>query len=89
MKALKLIAWALLTGALLFVFTIIPGLWRYIFSLGAFFIGVRVFGMYESWKARMSYILASLVFFFLILLIYVIAAFVNEWPLPLPPELVP
>ena len=86
MKGLKLTGWGLLTGALLFIFTIIPGLWRFIFSLGAFYIGVRVFGFYETWQARVGYILATIVFFFVVLVIYVVIAFVNEWPLPLPGE---
>ncbi|WP_036709868.1 hypothetical protein [Paenibacillus pinihumi] len=63
------ILYGLACGILLIVFAMFPGLgiFKFVFSLGAFLLGLRFFRIYEKWSTRISFILISLVFFIIIL----------------------
>jgi len=50
-------------GALLVAFTMFPAFWRVIFSLGALFLGIRFFGLYDRLAMRVWLVILSIVFF--------------------------
>jgi len=60
-----LFAYSVLIGALLAVFSSLQSFWKFLFSLGALFVGFRFFGRYERFAMRVWLVVLSLFFFFL------------------------
>jgi hypothetical protein len=83
---LAVVLYSLACGLCLAAFTMIPDFIKYLFSLGAFLLGLRFFGTYETWPMRLSLIGLSIVFFFLYIFVYTIFAAANGWYLPQLPE---
>jgi|GEM_PF-2622821 len=53
------------TGILLSLFTQLQGIVRFVFSLGALYLGILAFRHYETWGVRIGYIALSLFVFVL------------------------
>lgn len=71
-KTLMLLLCSFLAGHLLLIFSWHEfSIFRYIYSLGALFIGIYYFKTYESKGLRISFILVSLVFWLLLTVVYV------------------
>jgi hypothetical protein len=83
---LAVVLYSLACAFCLAAFAMIPNILKYVFSLGAFFLGLRFFGTYETWGVRLALIGLSIVFFFVFIFIYTIFAAVNGWYLPQMPE---
>jgi lipopolysaccharide export LptBFGC system permease protein LptF len=81
-KYAAVILYGISSGTLLTLFSIIPGLNKYIFSLAALYLGFRFFRNYESLKARISFVVLSLLFFFLSIIVYVAVAVAKGWNIP-------
>lgn len=70
---LQFLLWSFLTGHLLLIFSWSDfSLFRYVYSLGALFIGIYFFRQFESKGLRIGYILMSL-FFYLVLTVFYVA----------------
>lgn len=72
-----LFAYSALIGLLLVAFTVIPAFWRFVFSLGAVFIGFKFFGTYERTALRVWLCILSLIFFFLFTIIGVTVLYIT------------
>lgn len=73
MKTLKLLLFSFIAGHLLLIFSWMgTSIFRYIYSLGALFIGFYFFKTYESKWMRISFVLVSLLFYFILTVFYVI-----------------
>lgn len=66
-------------GLCLTAFSMVPGLIQYAFSLVAFLLGMRFFGIHDTWGMRIGLVVLSVVFFLLFLIIYTVLAQVNGW----------
>jgi hypothetical protein len=66
-------------GLCLTAFTLVPGLIQYAFSLVAFLLGMRFFGVHDTWGMRIGLVACSILFFLLFLVIYTVLAQVNGW----------
>lgn len=83
---LELFLYSLACGACLAAFTLIPDLFRYIFSLVTFFLGLRFFGKHETWGMRIGLMVLAVLFFFIFITAYTILAIINGWYLPALPQ---
>ncbi|MFK7695298.1 hypothetical protein [Paenibacillus sp. HJGM_3] len=73
MNNLKLILFSFLAGHLLLIFSWSgTSIFRYIYSLGALFLGIYFFRTYESKWRRISFILVALLFYFILTVVYVV-----------------
>lgn len=71
-KTLLLLLCSFLAGHLLLIFSWHEfSIFRYIYSLGALFIGIYYFKTFESKGLRISFVLLSLVFWVLLTVVYV------------------
>ncbi|TNJ67221.1 hypothetical protein FE784_06665 [Paenibacillus hemerocallicola] len=71
-KTLMLLLCSFLAGHLLLIFSWHEfSIFRYIYSLGALFIGIYYFKSFESKGLRISFVLMSLVFWVLLTVVYV------------------
>ncbi|MDF2715025.1 MAG: hypothetical protein K0R28_1950 [Paenibacillus sp.] len=71
-KTLLLLLCSFLAGHLLLIFSWHEfSIFRYIYSLGALFIGIYYFKSFESKGLRISFVLLSLVFWVLLTVVYV------------------
>ncbi|CAG5085690.1 Putative uncharacterized protein [Thermobacillus xylanilyticus] len=66
-----LFAYSTLIGAMLVAFTMIPTFWRFLFSLGALFAGIRFFARYERIAMRVWLFILSFVYFILFTIVLV------------------
>lgn len=85
-RTLAVILYGLLCGALLAAFTLITGLIKFIFSLGAFMFGLKFFGEHETWGVRFAFIGTTVLMFLIFILVYTVLAYTYDWPLPSLPE---
>lgn len=81
-RNLAVFLYSLACGTLLVAFSLIPGIIKYAFSLGAFFLGLKFFGTYETWGPRLALIGGSLVVFLILLVIYAFFAALYGWHVP-------
>ncbi|CAM4252345.1 hypothetical protein [Paenibacillus tarimensis] len=72
-----MLGYSTVIGLLLAVFSFIPGLIRFVFSLGALLLGIRFFGKYDSIGLRIGMIVLSVVFIVLFIMIGVIIMYAN------------
>ncbi len=72
-RTLLLLLYSFLTGHLLLIFSWHDySIFRYIYSLGALFIGIYVFRTYETKGPRIAYVLVSIMFYLALTVVYVI-----------------
>ncbi|MBJ6363312.1 hypothetical protein ACFOQM_19005 [Paenibacillus sp. GCM10012307] len=72
-------------GTLLTLFSMFPGLgiFKFLFSLGAFLLGLRFFRTFERWAVRIAFVLTSLVFYLIVIVILTVYLYAVK------PELLP
>lgn len=80
-RAIQLFGFSLAVGLLMSVFILVPGIFRYAFSLGALFVGIQFFKRFEGKGARIGFILLAIVFSLFIPSIYAAMAYQLGWPL--------
>ena len=78
MRALKVILFAVLCGGLIFVFSITEGVFRYVFSLGALYLGYQFFVRNDSKAMRIWFFIAGVCFYFILTFFYAIFLFLQE-----------
>ncbi len=72
-KTLWLLLWSFLAGHLLLIFSWSDfSIFRYIYSLGALFIGIYFFKTYESKWMRINFVVVAILFYFILTVVYVI-----------------
>jgi lipopolysaccharide export LptBFGC system permease protein LptF len=81
-KYAAVILYGLLCGAMLTAFSLITDLSKFIFSLVAFFAGIKFFRTYESIKLRVAFVVLSIVFYFLMMIIFTAVAIAKGWIIP-------
>jgi hypothetical protein len=85
--ALAVILYGLACGILLSIFSVFTGLGivRYAFSLGVLLLGIRFFKNYETISSRIIFVVLSIVFYFLTVLIIIVYTYAAGIEL-LPPQ---
>lgn len=83
---LSLLVNSVVCAICLAAFSMIPGFIKYIFSLTAFFLGLRFFGAHDSWKMKLALIGITIVLFFVFVILYTILAIAYGWYIPTVPE---
>lgn len=78
-NTLRVLMYAAACGALLTAFSQISDFIKYVFSLGAFLLGLRFFRLYDGKWMRISFIAVAVVLFFVFSLVYVGLAVINGW----------
>ncbi|XEC96983.1 hypothetical protein AB6A23_10845 [Paenibacillus tarimensis] len=78
--AMGVLFYSLACGLLLSIFSFVPGLFRYAFSLGALLLGIRFFRNYEKLSLRVIFIVLSIVFYFITAVIVSIVLFMQGMP---------
>ncbi|WP_438433549.1 hypothetical protein [Gorillibacterium sp. sgz500922] len=78
-KALEFIGFTLAISLLMSLFVLVPGFIRYLFSVGALFVGFQFFKRHEGWGARIGLIAAAVILTLLFTTVYVALAYVNGW----------
>lgn len=81
-NGLLLVLYSMAVGACLMLFSMIDGLIKYGFSLGAFLLGIRFFRTFERIGQRIGFVALSLVFYFVFIFIAV-AVMVATGRMPL------
>ncbi|UUZ85825.1 hypothetical protein LJK88_21555 [Paenibacillus sp. P26] len=65
MRTLAVIGFSLVCAALLSLFAQIQDVFKYIFSLGALFVGIHFFRRYEARGMRIAFIVTTVCFYFI------------------------
>lgn len=78
--ALWVLFYATLAGASLTLFSTIPSLIKYIFSLLTIYIGIRFFRRFETIGLRITFIALSIVLYFLFVIIVTMIQYLSEHP---------
>lgn len=78
-KALEFLGFSLIISLLMALFILVPGFVRYLFSLGALYIGLQYFKRHEGWGLRIGILVTSIVLTLLITVVYVALAYVYGW----------
>lgn len=81
-RTAAVILYSLGCGILLVLFTMVESLFRFTFSLLAFLAALRFFSTYETWGSRIAFIIVTIVFYLLFIIIYTMIAYVRGWPIP-------
>ncbi|MCZ8520194.1 MULTISPECIES: hypothetical protein [Paenibacillus] len=72
MRALKIIGYSLICAALLFLFSMIGDLVKYLFSLGALYIGIQFFKKFEERGPRIAFVVTTILFYFIYTVFYAV-----------------
>ncbi|MCP3771765.1 hypothetical protein NLX71_00315 [Paenibacillus sp. MZ04-78.2] len=78
MRALQIFAFSLLCAALLFVFSIIDGVVKFAFSLGAIYVGIQFFKRYETRGPRIAFVLITILFYFIYSVFYAVYLAIQQ-----------
>ncbi|SDD98248.1 hypothetical protein SAMN02799630_04297 [Paenibacillus sp. UNCCL117] len=81
MRVWKVILFGMLCGGLIFVFSIWNDMLKYVFSLGALYIGYQFFTRNDSRGMRIGFVCTSIVFYFIYTFFYAVYQF-TQLPLP-------
>ncbi|OPA78589.1 hypothetical protein BVG16_12045 [Paenibacillus selenitireducens] len=82
MKALWLILSSLLCGVLIGMYSLIPSPANLIFSLGALILSIYFFRKFERLSSRIWYVVLSIVFYLLFIVILTMIQFIKANPIP-------
>jgi len=77
-SSLWLIGFAIVTGTLLALYTVISGFVKFVFSLLALYLGIRFFRKFDSIAMRIIYIVCAILFFFIATFIFVAINFYRN-----------
>ncbi|WP_426447223.1 hypothetical protein ACP26L_24575 [Paenibacillus sp. S-38] len=72
MRVLKIIGFSLVCAALLFLFAMIQDVVKYLFSLGALYIGIQFFKRNEERGPRIAFVLTTILFYFIYTVFYAV-----------------
>jgi hypothetical protein len=72
MRTLAVIGFSVLCAALLCLFSQIQDLLKYIFSLGALYVGIQFFKRYESRGMRIAFVVTTVLFYFIFAVFYAV-----------------
>ncbi|WP_054800044.1 hypothetical protein [Paenibacillus sp. tmac-D7] len=78
MRAAKVVVFGLSGGGLIFLFSIMQDLSKYVFSLGALYVGYQFFTRNDSRAMRIGFVAAAVGFYFLFICFYAVFLFMNE-----------
>lgn len=84
-RALAVMLYGFACAVLLAAFSMTPGMLKFVFSIGAFFLGLRFFNAHDTWGVRLAFIGTAVVLYFVCVVVYTILAYANGWPLPSAP----
>jgi uncharacterized membrane protein YjjP (DUF1212 family) len=84
LRFLTVLGYSLLCAILLSLFSQIQDLLKYLFSLGALYIGVQFFKRHEERGMRIFFVIATIVLYFIIAVIYAMYLAVTTGQLPAP-----
>lgn len=76
------ILYAFMAGVSLSLFAQIGDFIKYVFSLLAIYIGIRFFRRFETIGLRVTFIVLSIVFYFLAAICFAMYTYIKENPLP-------
>jgi hypothetical protein len=76
---MRVVLYSLAGGILLTLYSQIPDMLRYVFSLLALLLGIRFFRRFESKGPRIAFVLMLIFYYLIFNLMYVIAAQVYGW----------
>ncbi|MDQ0059584.1 hypothetical protein [Paenibacillus harenae] len=77
---LWLILYSLAAGVLLAAFSFTPGIWKYMFSLLALYLGIRFFRKYDSIGLRIAFFAVAILFYLLAAVIISIVTYMRDNP---------
>lgn len=77
-KILWLLLYAVLTGIAVALFSMIDGMIKYFFSLAGLYLIIKYFKRGDTIAYRISYILLSLVVYFLFIVVFVTYTYMKE-----------
>ncbi|QAY65532.1 hypothetical protein [Paenibacillus protaetiae] len=80
-----ILLYSVAAGVLLAIFSMIPNMIRFVFSLLALYLVIRFFRKVESWKSRTVFIVLALFFYFLAAIVVAMVRFVNSGEIPAAP----
>jgi hypothetical protein len=78
--ALRIVGYSIVCAILLALFSQISDILKYVFSLCALVLGIRFFRNYDTLGHRVAFIALTIVFYFIVNIVYVILALQNGWP---------
>jgi hypothetical protein len=78
--AMWVLWYAVLAGASLALFSLIPSLIKYIFSLLTIYIGIRFFRRFETLGLRITFIVLSIVLYFVFVVITTLIQYIIDNP---------
>lgn len=78
--ALWVLFYAALAGASLALFSLIPSMIKYIFSLLAIYIGIRFFRRFETIGLRITFIVLAIILYFLFVIIATMIQYIKDHP---------
>ncbi|WP_281887776.1 hypothetical protein [Paenibacillus sp. YYML68] len=82
MSKLKMLGYALLCGGLLFLFSIITELYKFIFSLLALYLGIRFLKATDSRGMKIAFFASAIGFYFVYTFFYAVYLYLQEHPFP-------
>lgn len=81
---MRSVMWVLLYGAacglLLSFFTNLQDMIKYIFSLGAFFLGIHFFKRFDSIKMRVFFVITTVIMSLMFSVFYAMYVFIKQHP---------
>jgi uncharacterized membrane protein YjjP (DUF1212 family) len=82
LRFLTILGYSLLCAVLLSLFSQIQDLLKYLFSLGALYMGVQFFKRYEEMGMRIAFVISTIVLYFLIAIVYAMYLAVQSGQMP-------
>jgi heme O synthase-like polyprenyltransferase len=81
-RFLTVLGYSLLCAGLLTLFSQIQDLLKYLFSLGALYVGVQFFKRHEERGMRITFVISTIVLYFLFAVAYAIYLTIQSGQLP-------
>lgn len=78
MRTWTVIGYSVICAALLLLFSQIQDLLKYIFSLGALYLGIHFFKRYETRGMRIAFVVTTIVLYFVFTVCYAVYIFVKH-----------
>ncbi|CAG7622967.1 hypothetical protein ACFQI7_04690 [Paenibacillus allorhizosphaerae] len=80
MRTWTVIGYSVICAALLLLFSQIQDLLKYVFSLGALYLGIYFFRRHESRGMRIAFVATTVVLYFIFTVMYAMYLFVKQHP---------
>ncbi|OXM85851.1 hypothetical protein [Paenibacillus rigui] len=82
MRFLTVLGYSLLCAGLLSLFSNIQDMLKYLFSLGALYVGIQFFRRHEGRGIRIAFVVTTIVLYFIMAVFYAIYLTVKSGQLP-------